>query len=70
MDKQTSPWWSYVIGLPGIIINSIKSLFEDDNNIDIDNKVKRGAIELTKEESEKIATLKRSITALVDQKLQ
>ena len=68
LDEQTSPWWSYVIGLPGIIINSIKSLFEDDNNIDIDNKVKRGAIELTKEESEKIATLKRSITALVDQK--
>lgn len=42
LDEQTSPWWSYVIGLPGIIINSIKSLFEDDNNIDIDNKVKRG----------------------------
>ena len=68
LDEESSPWWSYVIGLPGIIINSIKSLFEDDNNIDIDNKVKRGAIELTKEESEKIATLKRSITALVDQK--
>lgn len=68
LDSQSSPWWSYIIGLPGIIINSVKSFFSDDkdeNNID---RYEQGTIELTKEESSKIAFLKNSITAVVDKK--
>lgn len=68
LDEQTSPWWNYVIGLPGVLINSIKSLFVDSNKIDIVNKMKQGTIELTKDENDRINTLKRNITALVDQK--
>ena len=27
LDRQSSPWWIYVIGLPGKVIGSVKSLF-------------------------------------------
>ena len=27
LDEESSPWWSYVIGLPGMAIGGVKSLF-------------------------------------------
>lgn len=68
LDSQSSPWWNYIIGIPGIIINSMKSLFSDDkyeNNVD---REEQGTIELTKDESSKIVFLRNSITAVVDKK--
>lgn len=49
LDRQSSPWWNYVIGLPGMVIGGVKSLFNSDDNDNSLNKVKSGTIELTKE---------------------
>ena len=68
LDEETSPWWSYVIGFPGMVIGGVKSLFtEEDEDIYFD-KTSQGVIELSKKETEKIETLKEKITASVDKK--
>ncbi|MBV3453776.1 Wzz/FepE/Etk N-terminal domain-containing protein, partial [Bacteroides xylanisolvens] len=68
LDEETSPWWSYVIGFPGMLIGGVKSLFTEEDEIASFNKTGQGAIELSKKESKKIATLKKMITASVDKK--
>lgn len=68
LDSQSSPWWSYIIGFPGLLINGVKSLFiKEDKEVDID-RINYGAIELTKKESEKIDVLKKNINANIDKK--
>lgn len=69
LDEESSPWWSYVIGLPGMAIGGVKSLFisEEDEFMSSD-KSSHGTIELSKKESVKIETLKRKIAASVDKK--
>ena len=69
LDGESSPWWSYVIGLPGMAIGGVKSLFisEEDEFMSSD-KASHGTIELSKKESVKIETLKRKIAASVDKK--
>lgn len=68
LDEESFPWWSYVIGLPDMIFDGIKSLFtEEDESISSD-KASLGTIELSKEESKKIETLKKMINASVDKK--
>ena len=68
LDEETSPWWSYVIGFPGMLIGGVKSLFTEEGEITSFDKTSQGAIELSKKESKKIATLKKMITASVDKK--
>ena len=68
LDEQSSPWWNYVIGLPGMVIGGVKSLFNSDDNDNSLNKVKSGTIELTKEEGIKVNVLKKNISASVDKK--
>lgn len=68
LDRQSSPWWNHVIGLPGMVIGGVKSLFNSDDNDNSLNKVKSGTIELTKEEDKKINILKENIAASVDKK--
>lgn len=68
LDRQSSPWWIYVIGLPGKVVDSVKSLFNSSDNDNPINYVKYGTIELTKEESIKITALKKNIAASVDKK--
>lgn len=67
LDEQRSPWWNYLIDMPGMVVEGVKSLFENDDEkksaVDIS---KRGIIELTKKESKKINILRRNITALID----
>lgn len=69
LDEESSPWWSYVIGLSSITIGGVKSLFisEEDEFMSSD-KASHGTIELSKKESVKIETLKRKIAASVDKK--
>ena len=68
LDEESSPWWSYVIGLPGIVMGGVKSLFtEEDESISYD-KASQGTIELSKKESSMIKNLKEMITASVDKK--
>ena len=69
LDEESSPWWNYVIGFPGMIIGGVKSLFteEDDESVAPD-RANQGTIELSKKESKKIETLKEMIAASVDKK--
>ena len=68
LDEETSPWWSYVIGFPSMVIGGVKSLFTEEDEITSFDKTSQGAIELSKKESKKIAALKKMITASVDKK--
>lgn len=68
LDRQSSPWWIYVIGLPGKVIGGVKSLFNSSDKDNSINNVKYGTIELTKEEGLKISALKKNIAASVDKK--
>ena len=69
LDEESSPWWSYVIGLPGMAIGGVKSLFisEEDEFMSSDKAI-HGTIESYKKGSVKIETLKRKIAASVDKK--
>ena len=69
LNEESSPWWGYVIGFPGMVIGGVKSLFtaNEDEPISSD-KVSRGTIKLSKKESQKIESLKRKIVASVDKK--
>ena len=69
LDEESSPWWNYIIGFPGMVIGGIKSLLtEEDDKSESFNGVNQGTIELSKKESKKIETLKKMITASVDKK--
>lgn len=69
LDEESSPWWSYVIGFPGIVIGGVKSLFiEDEDESIFSDKASQGTIELSKKESQKIESLKKKIVASVDKK--
>ena len=68
LDEESSPWWNYVIGFPGMIIGGVKSLFIEENKSFAFNKLNRGTIELSNKEFQKIEALKSMITASVDKK--
>ena len=67
LEEQSSAWWRYVMGIPGLVISGIKSLFEDENKEYID-KTNNNPIELTQKTSKKIKILKKNIIASVDKK--
>ena len=69
LDEESSPWWNYVIGFPGMVIGGVKSLFtEEEDESRALNRVSQGTIELSKKESKKIEILKEMIVAAVDKK--
>lgn len=68
LDTQSSPWWSYVVGLPGMAISGVRSLFSDENKSNSLRNNGATTIELTKEEGQKISFLKKNITAFMDKK--
>ena len=69
LNEESSPWWGYVIGFPGMVIGGVKSLFTENEDESISSdKASRGTIELSKKEFQKIESLKRKITASVDKK--
>lgn len=64
LDKQKSPWFSYIVKAPGMAIEAIKSLFsEETDTVSVLNP-----FQLTKEESEKVEGLRKALTADVDNK--
>ena len=70
LNEESSPWWGYVIGFPGMVIHGVKLLFiEDEDESVSSDEVSRGTIELSKKEFQKIESLKRKITASVDKKI-
>ncbi|WP_294477612.1 chain-length determining protein [uncultured Bacteroides sp.] len=69
LDEESSPWWSYVIGLPGMLIGGVKSLLTEEGiEAIVPNRTSHGTIELSKKESQKIENLKKMIVASVDKK--
>lgn len=64
---ESSPWWNFIIGLPGIINSQLKSWFTNEE-ISSKEKVQVGLIILTKDENAQIAALKKKIAATVDKK--
>ena len=68
LDEESSPWRSYVIGFPGMVIGGVKSLFTGGDEPISYDKASQGAIELSKKELKKIETLKKMISASVDKK--
>ena len=66
LDEESSPWWRYVIGIPGMVIDGVKFIFSDKSNVV--NITQNGTIELTKELAEKVELLRKTITASVDKK--
>ncbi|WP_320980097.1 Wzz/FepE/Etk N-terminal domain-containing protein [Bacteroides sp.] len=69
LDEESSPWWGYVIGFPGVVVGGVKSLFTENEDESIFyNKASLGTIELSKKESQKVESLKKKIAASVDKK--
>ena len=69
LNEESSPWWGYVIGFPGMVIGGIKSLFtKDEDESKFIDKTSQGTIELSQKESQKIESLKRKIAASIDKK--
>lgn len=68
LDKESSPWWNYVIGFPGMVIGGVKSLFTEEDELTSSDQVSLGTIELSKKELGKIKALKNMILASVDKK--
>ena len=68
LDEESSPWWSYIIGLPSMVMGGVKSLFIKEDEETISDRGNQGTIELSKKESQKIETLKKMIIASVDKK--
>lgn len=70
LDEQSSPWWNYVIDLPGMVIGGVKSIFisEEKKEIATNNKINKGAIELTNKEAAKVGFLQKNVIAMLDKK--
>ncbi len=69
LNEESSPWWGYVIGFPGMVIGGIKSLFtKDEDESKFIDKTSLGTIELSQKESQKIESLRRKIAASIDKK--
>jgi len=68
LDTQSSPWWNYIMGLPGMAISGVRSLFSSEDESSSQRNEEYGTIELTEEEDKKISSLKKSITAIMDKK--
>ena len=65
LDSQSSPWWSYILGMPGMVIGGIKDLFASEEE---GERSTNGMLVLTEEESEKILSLKENISVMMDKK--
>lgn len=70
LDEQSAPWWNTVLGLPGMAVGGIKSLFspaKEELFADTDS-LAGGSIELSEKEAGKIGALRQSVLADVDKK--
>lgn len=65
VESQDKPWWNSLIVFPGRVVNGVISLFskEEPNNPQILNPFK-----LSKKETKALNAIKKSMTAMIDQK--
>lgn len=64
LDMQRVPWWSLILDAPGKALGSIKELFSEET----DTATTLNPFQLTKEENEKIETLRETVIANIDKK--
>lgn len=70
LDEQSAPWWNTVLGLPGMAVGGIKSLFspaKEEPLTDTDSPA-GGSIELSEKEAGKLKSLRQSVLANVEKK--
>lgn len=68
LKTESSPWWSYIIGLPNMVIRGTKNLLADKEELSTEKRQQGGIVALTKKEKEQIDVLKKNITAAIDKK--
>lgn len=66
LDEQKSSWAGYILKLPGMAVDGIKSLFTDEE--EKTTTVQEGAIELNEKDALKLEGLRKQISAEVDKK--
>lgn len=68
LDEQSAPWWNTVLGLPGMAVGTIKSLFSPAKEAPLTDTESPdgGSIELSGEEAGKIGALRQAIQTEVD----
>lgn len=64
LDSQKSPWFSYIIKAPGMVIEAVKSVFIEK----VDTTVVLNPFQLTQKETSKVDRIRNSIIADVDTK--
>lgn len=64
LDEQKTPWWGYIKAIPGIAINTVKSLFTEK----VDTVSILNPFQLTEKEAAKVEGLRKAIIANVDKK--
>lgn len=65
LDTEKKPWWSYVMGAPGILIGGIKSFFKEEQK---DSIRAIDSFRLTPEQSGRIGMLKKVLEVETDKK--
>lgn len=68
LDKQSTPWWNYIIDFPGMMFEAAKLWLVGDEDVTNNKRFKKSIIELTSDESRKINYLQKNIFAVVDKK--
>ncbi len=68
LKTESSPWWSYIIGLPNMVIRGTKNLLADKEELSTEKRQQGGIVALTKKEKEQIDVLKKNIMAAIDKK--
>lgn len=64
LDEQKQPWWGYIKAVPGLAINTVKSLFTEK----VDTVSILNPFQLTEKEAAKVEGLRKAIIANVDKK--
>lgn len=64
LDEQKQPWWGYIKAIPGMAINTVKSLFTEK----VDTVSMLNPFQLTEKEAAKVEGLRKAIIANVDKK--
>lgn len=61
LDEQKSPWWSYILSSPGMVVGWVKSWFTKDSDDEVSTSVSRRPFQLTEKEAQKVATIKSMV---------
>lgn len=65
LDTEKKPWWSYIMGAPGMLIGGVKSLFKEEQK---DTVKTIDPFHLTREQSGRIGMLKSILKVETDKK--